>query len=180
MSLTFMKRSALPEPVRGKVGTNSVTINSNGQVVLSSIASKFLNGTEKVFMAFDATKVYLFTPESPVVSKAVKAKQIAENDGITLRKSKKSSQVVFSASTLLQHATEYGASVVYDYKGSGNQTFPATEDEKNGCITFTLPVEGRLTPKPVMKRTKRLASVGAEVGSTVAEAKEEELTLDPA
>ena len=44
MAVTFLKRSSLPAAVKGKVGSLSVVIGGNGQVTLSSLATKALGG----------------------------------------------------------------------------------------------------------------------------------------
>lgn len=189
MAITFLKRSELPEPTKGKVGTNSVAISDNGQIVMSSIASKFFAGVDKAFVAFDGTKVYLLKPDAPIVVSAMKKKMIGENDFVALRRSKKdgkedpNGQVAFSASRYLSVADKYGASVNYDFRASGNQTFQCSEDEAKGYLMFEIPASGKLTPKPVVARKKKApASVKAEAGSTVAinEVKEEELLLETA
>lgn len=181
-TITFVKRSTLPAAVKGKIGTSQVTINGNGQVVLSSIATKALNGSAHVGMAFagDATetKVYLFVETAKAVVKADK------NDLIKLNVSQKSKTVSFSGAAIFKAMAQFGAEGNYEYQKSGNQSFPAEYDAKMDAVVFTIPV-GSLTPKPVVHREKKvkvLPGVGikAEAGKIEAVAPEETLELDVA
>ncbi len=178
MAVTFLKRSTLPAAVKGKVGTLSVGISNMGQVTLSSLATKAINGATHLALAFDNGKVMLFTPDAPIVAKA----KLDTKDMIELRKAKKGGTVSFSGAAILRDANTFGTKL-YDFKSSGNQTFAVTVDEKNKAVTFELP-EGKMTPKPVVKRERKVkpASVKAEAGSTVAisEPATDELVLDVA
>jgi len=174
MALTFVKRIAVIGS-KGKAGSFSVVVSKNGQILLSSLCSKFLNEAKGVFVAFDAAKIYLVKPD---------AKLAAKEDPKYLRQvrySKKSGAAAITASSTLDAATEYGASHVYDYRKSGNQTFSVTADEKNGYLWFEVPTS--LTPKPVQKRVKKVkpaatkATPGAESGTPVGA---DELVLDAA
>jgi hypothetical protein len=162
-TVTFVKRSVLPAAIKGKVGTSQITVAGNGQLILSSVASKLLNGAEKIVMAFMGMKVFLFLPDAPMVVKG----KIEDKDMIKLNHSKKGGTYSFSGSAILKQMTEFGATATYDYKASGNQNFPVTFDEKNKALMFELP-EGSLTPKPVVARAKKpkvAPAVSAEVGS---------------
>lgn len=175
MAVTFVKRSTLPVAVKGKVGTLQVTITGNGQVQLSSIATKFFGGDAKLVMGFDAGKVYLFRSDAKVVAK------VADQDKISIRYAKKGGTSGFSGSAILRDTNTFG-NHIYDFKASGNQSFPCTEDAKNGCLIFDLPA-GKLAPKPVVHREKKVKSAGtvANPGETSGTPLEtEELVLDAA
>jgi hypothetical protein len=174
MALTFVKRVAVA--VRGKVGTYSVVVNKSGQILLSSLCSKFLNGAKGVFMAFDGGKVYLVRPDAKLVAKE-DPKYIRP-----VRYSKKSGAAAITAGGTLDEAKDFGASHVYDYRKSGNQTFNVTADEKNGCLIFELPATA-LTPKPVKTRVKKVkvAATKAEPTENVGvPVTEDELVLETA
>jgi hypothetical protein len=176
MALTFVKRSTLPAAVKGKAGSLSVGVTSNGQIVFSSLATKALNGVEKVVMAFDGAKAYVFQKGAKLVAK------VDEKDMITVSKSKKTGTISFSGAAILRAARDFGASHTYDFKASGNQSFAVTVDEKNNCLTFELPE--KMTPKPVTTRkprTKLASATVAEVGSTEGvPVSEDELVLETA
>lgn len=176
MALTFVKRSTLPAAVKGKAGTLSVGVTGNGQIVFSSLATKALNGAEKVVMAFEGAKAYVFPKGAKLVAK------VDEKDMITVSKSKKTGTISFSGAAILRAMKDFGASHVYDFKASGNQSFVITVDEKNSCLTFDLPTA--MTPKPVVARKprKKLASATkAEVGTTEGvPVAEDELVLETA
>ena len=173
MALIFVKRSTLPAAVKGKAGSLSVGITSNGQIVFSTLASKALNGAEKVVMAFDGGKAYVFQSGAKLVAK------VDHKDMITVSKSKKNGTVSFSGAAILRAARDFGASHTYDFKGSGNQSFPVTVDEKNQALVFELPE--KLTARPVVKRVKKpkvtamVANPGEISGVPVGE---EELVLE--
>ena len=176
MALTFVKRSTLPAAVKGKAGSLSVGITNNGQIVFSSLATKALNGIDKVAMGFDGVKAYVFPKGAKAIAK------VDEKDLITVSKSKKTGTISFSGAAILRAARDFGASHTYDFKASGNQSFAVTVDEKNNCLTFDLPE--KMTPKPVTARKPRkklatatVAEVGATEGTPVGE---DELVLETA
>lgn len=183
MSITFVKRSELPVPVKGKEATNNVTISESGQLIMSSLVNKFFEGVEQCVVAFDTLKVYIFKSDAPIVTKAITAKKISDKDLISIRRGEKNKNGVFSIGPVLQNAQKYGASVTYDYKASGNQQFEVTYDEKNGAVSFSLPESGKLEHKPVVKREKKAkapatkANPGSTTGTPV---QEEELVLEAA
>ena len=161
-TLTFVKRSELPVAVKGKVGTCSVMVSNKGQVGLTSLAAKALNGVNHIAMAFMGQDVFLLIPDAPLVTKA----KLETKDMIGLNKAKKGGTVSFPGTAVLDKMVEYGADAKYEFRASGNQTFPATWDEKNKALKFTLPA-GSLTPKPVTHREKKVkvSAVKAEAGS---------------
>ena len=183
MSIMFVKRSELPMPTRGKEATShTVSISDGGQVTLNTLSTKFFADSPKVAMAFDGSKAYLFREDAPVVVKAIQGKKLGEKDLIVMRVNAKNHTLAFTASQVIVNSTKYGASVAYDFKASGNQTFEATVDEKNKAITFELPESGKLVPKPHVraKKVKAAATVAnpaSQVGTPVTS---EELVLDAA
>lgn len=179
MAITFLKRSTLPAPIKGKEGTNSVSISENGQITLSSKLTAWLGEHRHVVMGYDAGTVYLFTPAAPLVKKG----KVEEKDMISLRDNKKQKSVTFGGAVILRSADYFGDNI-YDFKASGNQTFQAEVDDKNGCIKFALP-KGAIARRPVVKRQKKVktATVKAEAGNTntvEVQAAEDELVIDAA
>src|ERR1017187_4043374 len=175
MALTFVKRSALPEPQRGKGGSLSVCVTGMGQIVLSSLATKALAGAKKGVAAFDGATMYFFTEGAKAIAK------VDPKDMINLSYSKKGGTAAFGGGAILRAAKEYGASHLYDFKGSGNQTFPVTVNEKNGCISWDLPTH--LTARPVVKRPKKVKATAmvANPGKTSGvPVMEDELVLESA
>lgn len=170
MAVTFIKRSTLPAPVKGKTGGTSVMIGGNGQISLSKLASDFFPGGQ-LLIGFDGDKLCLIRTDSKL------AKGSTEADHVTLKHPKKGSGASFAASRELTLAKNYGASHAYPYKESGNQTFTPTVDETNKIMYFVLPATA-LAKRPVVKRVKKVVapSVRAEAGSTKVAA-EEELVL---
>lgn len=183
-TITFVKRSELPAAVKGKIGTSQITINGNGQIVLSSIATKELNGATHVGVAFTGddkeSQMYVFAPTSKL-AKAVKAE---EKNLIKLNVSEKSKTVSFSGATILRAMNKYGADGLYEFGKSGNQSFPVIVDAKYEALMITLPV-GSLAPKPVVHREKKVkvargTGVKAEAGSPVQVVEEPTLELEVA
>ena len=101
MAVTFLKRSTLPAAVKGKVGTLNVMVGGNGQVILSSLATKALDGAKKVVLGFDNGTVLLFPDTAPLV------KKVAPEDMIELRFAKKGGTAGFSASAILKDAATF-------------------------------------------------------------------------
>jgi hypothetical protein len=173
--LTFVKRSTLPAAMRGKAGSLSVAITHNGQVVFSKLATEALAGAKKVVAAFDGATMYVFQSGAKLVAK------VAPEDQISLSFSKKGGTASFSGAAILRAAVDFGASHLYDFKNSGNQTFIPVNDEKNGCLKWTLPE--KLTARPVVKRAKKAkaTATNANPGSTDGTpVMEDELVLEPA
>jgi hypothetical protein len=173
MALTFVKRSMIPAAMRGKAGSLSVCVTKGGQLQLSSLVHKFLNGAKGVYVAFDGGKVFLIKAESKLAAKADVADLAPINTG------KKSKNASISASGILDSAAKFGASHVYPFRVSGNQSFVATTDEKNQLVSFELPATA-LTPKPVKARVKKPTSSKAEPTSPNTLKADEELVLDAA
>ena len=171
MALTFIKRSMIPES-RGKEGTVSVGISGNGQIVLSKKAGAFFGEDKTCVMAFDAGKVYLFRPT------AKQALKSEAKDHIRWNRGKKSKSLSFSAGKVLRDEESFGT-YLYDFKASGNQSFPAELDEKSGAVTFIIPA-GSLAKRPITHRAKKVVApaVKATPDSTTGKAvSEEELVL---
>jgi len=155
MALTFVKRSEIPAAGRGKAGSLSVVVTKTGQLLLSSLASKALNGAKDVFIAFDGGKCHLVKPTSKLAAK------MDTKYAYPVRHSKKGGTVAITAGGSLDNAAKYGASGVYDFRKSGNQTFSVQYDEKNEWLVFELPA-GSLTPKPVQKRVKKVKPASSQ------------------
>ena len=176
MAVTFVKRSALPQAIRGKEGSLSVVVTGNGQVQLSKKSTDALGNPDKIVMGFDGAKVYLFRADSKTVAK------VDPKDMIQTNKPKKGGTIGFAASAILRSAKDYGASHIYDFKKSGNQSFNVTADEKNGYITFELPTA--LAPKPVVHRRKKVKAAVATMATPQSTegtpVQEEELILESA
>jgi hypothetical protein len=152
MAVKFVERSTLPVAIRGKEGSMSITIASNGQISLSTKAQAIVD-TDKVAVGFDnETKQLAICAATPTVIKAVGG----EKNLVELKSAKKSKLKYFGGSGILKDARTFGAHL-YDYKGSGNQTFAVTPNEKNKCVSFVLPL--RMEPKPVVKRVKKVKAV---------------------
>jgi len=174
MPVTFVKRSSLPVTRIGKAGSMSITISGNGQVSLSKLATEALKGAARVAIGFDAATgtVALYAP-SPRIEKLLPKKE----DWVTLRHAKKGVSDSFAGSAILRDKDTFGAHL-YDFKASGNQTFAVAANEKEGCITFSLP-KGKLTPKPVVPRKKKAAVPAAGAVAPAAPATDEPI-LEPA
>jgi hypothetical protein len=183
MALTFMNRSAQPAPPsKGKIATKAtVLVGANGSITFNSLASKLLEGSSAVGLAYDGkTRVVAIFPQGHA--------KIAKQDAGTLfavKKGKKSKS--FSMANAAWILNTVLPEPHYDYKASGNQTFDITE--KDGVLMFTLPEKA--TPKPTVARAprkKKESSVRAEVGTGVAlgvaagvgAAESDDLILDPA
>src|ERR1035441_9290907 len=126
MSVTFVKRSTLPQPVRGKEGTLSIGINVGGQMILSKKASEFMNGAKTCVVGFENGKFFIFKPTAKLV------KGVAANDHIHLNHGKKGG-TSFAASAILRDAGTFGGHL-YDFKESGNQSFPCEINAKEECL----------------------------------------------
>lgn len=149
-----IKRSELP--VMRQVSKPSATVRGNGQIGFSSIVTKLFGSATHLVIGWADQKARLLGLQA--VSKAPKG--MANDDLFKLSVPKKNGGTAFvSASGLL-------SKVGYDYKASGNQVFDATVYDAEKAITFTLP-KGKLTPKPVVPRKKKVAASGAGAGATV-------------
>ena len=174
MSLAFVKRSVLPAVVHGRGGAASVVITGGGRIGMSVLATKALGeGLTHVAVAFDPeSRIMAIYGPSPKIKKALPN----EEDWVKLNINKKSNAVDFAATNLLNHAPTFNGKL-YEYRASGNQTFEVKVNEKEQCISFTVP-EGKLTPKVVTSRKKK----EKVVSGTAAEpsANEGELVLESA
>jgi hypothetical protein len=179
MSLVFVKRSVLPAVVHGRNGAASVVITGSGRIGMSVLATKALGeGLTHVAVAFDPeSRIMAIYGPSPKIKKALPN----EGDWVKLNINKKSNAVDFAATNLLNHAPTFNGKL-YEYRASGNQTFEVKVNEKEQCISFTVP-EGKLIPKPVVKREKKDKKKKETVSSGTAatpEASEGELVLESA
>ncbi len=144
MSLTLLKRSALPPSVRGYSGTDNVAISDGGQFRLSTTLAKKINGAKKFATGWadKAKRVYTITVnEATVKSMLPKGEKVEDYMGDLQRGKDGESQPYFAGVGILKTDIED-----YDFKNSGTQSFPATYDEKTGVISFTVP-SGKLAPK---------------------------------
>jgi hypothetical protein len=182
MAMTFVRRSDIPVPVKGKVATSpQVTINENGQMVFSTLAVRVLGGKActKVGVFYDKEKrtIGVF----PKGHKAI-VKQPDETLWDLKHSSKGNSAGLSGSGSFLndiEHKVFADDGEKYNYKESGGQTFPVTE--RDGYISFVLP-KGKLTPKPKMARAKK-AEKKEKVQPITANAPAgapEELTLETA
>ena len=131
-------------------------------MILSKKASEYLNGAKTCVVGFDAGKVYIFKPTAKL------AKAVAANDHVHLNHGKKGG-TSFAASAILQDAGTFGTHL-YNYKESGNQSFPCEINAKEECLVFTLPV-GSLTKRPFTARKKKVVAPATKAtpGSTSGE-----------
>ena len=183
MPMTFVRRTDIPVPIKGKVATSpQVTINENGQMVFSTLAVKVLGGKAclKVGVFFD--KVNRTIGVFPKGHKAI-AKQPDETLW-DLKHSSKGNSAGLSGSGSFLSDTEHKVFATDDekylYKESGSQHFPITE--KDGYISFVLP-KGALTPKPKIaraKRTEKKEKVQTISGNNAPAPAADELTLETA
>jgi hypothetical protein len=166
MAITFLNRSSFgAPPSKGKVATKpTITIGENGSMTFNSLASKVLEGSTKVGIAYDADKRLVIVYPSG-------HKQVVKT-------AKENPDALFEVKCSYPPSKLYGfknASWIlntvlpaphYDYKASGNQSFDVNHDEKNGVLTFVLPEKA--TPRPKVaraKKAKKVNEVRAEVGS---------------
>ncbi len=156
--MAIIKKSSLPVLGRGKAGTPSVTVAGKGQISFSPQASKVFGGKTMALIGWDAKTRVL-----SVQAFAKVPKDFTQEDMFTIGYAKKSNAAYFSASAILQ---DKDTGIGYDYKTSGNQSFPVTMDEKTSSASFKLPA-GAMTPKPVTPRkSKTNGAVAPEVVKT--------------
>ena len=150
MSLMFVKRSTLPAVVHGRGSVNaSVMVSGAGRIGLSVLATKALGaGVTEVTIAYnpESREVAIYGP-----SAKIKKMQKDPADWIKLNVNKKSTAVDFAASQLFRYGF---AEPLYDFVGSGNQSFVATMDEKEQVVSFKLPV-GAIAKRAVTPRKKK-------------------------
>ena len=174
MSLMFVKRSTLPAVVHGRgSGNASVMVSGAGRIGLSVLATKALGeGATEVTIAYDpdTRAVMIYGP-----SAKIKKLQPHAADWIKLNINKKSTAVDFAASQLFRYGF---AEPLYDFVGSGNQSFAATVDEKEQVVSFKLPV-GAIAKRVVTPRKKKEPKVQTGTVATAAET-EGELLLETA
>jgi hypothetical protein len=170
MALVFVKRSSIPVAVKGKSATNpTVTISDKGQMILNSLATKFLGSELKAAVAYDAGVLYLFRKGSKSTEKLPDSELWAflRTKGMKDKTSgiRKDGTSCFCAVSRLLTSKETFGDNIYDYAKSGTQTFTATADEKNGCLKFSLPV-GALIAKPKVARVKKVKQVVNGIAAT--------------
>lgn len=151
MAVTFIKRSTIPVPIKGKMATDpQVTISESGQMTLSTLAVRLLGGkeTKKVAVAYDkeSRQVVVFPQGHKSIAK------MEEKDLWELKHSKKGNSATLSGSaSFLNNETVFGADT-YNYKDSGSQVLAVTE--KGGYIIYVLP-KGALPRRKVTVRKKK-------------------------
>jgi outer membrane protein assembly factor BamB len=133
-------------------------------------------GVTHVAVAFDPeTRVMAIYGPSPKIRKMLPS----EEDWVKLNINKKRTAVDFAATNLLSHAPTFGGKL-YDYKGSGNQIFAATANEKEQCVSFTVPV-GKMEPRPKVARKPRAKKEKVATGTAAVPSETEgELVLESA
>ena len=182
MAITFVKRSALPVATHGKTAAPTVAITEMGQIQLGKVCSEFLGSKAKTLvMAFDGSTALLFRSNAKAVAKWPIEDHIKLTYPVQKEGQPEKHGCTFSGAQILRHAKDYGASGLYDFKASGNQTFQATLDEKNGCITFTLPT-GAIARRPFTPRKKKVVvpATNANPGEVAGTPVDEDLVLDAA
>jgi hypothetical protein len=182
MPMTFVKRSDIPVPIKGKTATSpQVTINENGQMVFSTLAVKVLGGKAcaKVGIYYDKDKriIAVFPQGHKTIAKA------SDDQLWGLKHASKGNSAGLSGSGSFLNDTEHKVFATddekYDYKASGGHTFPVTERE--GFISFVLP-KGALTRKAKVTRAKKEKTESKKVASITGNGApaEPELTLETA
>lgn len=137
MSLTLLKRSTLPVSTRGAAGTDAVAISEGGQFRLSTPLAKKIGDAKKFATGWaDKTKrLYAIMVSEATIAKLIPKGEKPEDYMGTLSRGKDGDQPPYFA----------GAGILkndipdYNFANSGNQSFPATYDEKTGTITFVVP-----------------------------------------
>ena len=181
MGMTFISRTSIPVPIKGKAATEAqVTISESGQMIFSTLAVKALGGKE-------LTRVGLgYDKESRVVSLLPKGNQgiskRSDEQLWTLKHSTKGNSATLSGSASFLNNEGVFKDAPYDFKTSGGQTLKVTA--KDGYIFFTLP-KGALPRRPTVKRVKKAKVVtpitGASASAPAAgEAQLEELQMESA
>ena len=159
MGLTFLRRSTIPEPVKGKQAATvpMIMIGENGSIAFNSYASDAMKDTAKVCIAVDADKreVTVLPEKHPSVVKA----KVADNDLFAVKHAtangSKRKQVIIPQGASVIRGLFGGSVPAYDYKASGNQSFQLTE-KSGGAYSFVLPE--RMTAKPKVARKKKTAT----------------------
>jgi hypothetical protein len=156
MPMTFVRRSAIPQPMKGKAATDpQITINENGQLVFSTLAMKIIGGKActKVAIAYDPVKrtVAVFPQGHTKLPK-----DFPDKEFWGIKHSSKGNSAGLQGSGAFLNDTEHKVFAAdedrYNYKESGGQTFPV--QEKEGTLVFTLP-KGALQRRPKVERKKR-------------------------
>lgn len=151
---TIIRKSQLPVLGKGKAGAATVTVQSKGQIAFSPMASKAFEGRKFGLASWDEgsrTMEFMAFAKPPKIA----GEQYKEEDMFTIGYQKKSKSAYFAGSSMLQDAK---LNIGYDYKESGNQTFPVQANEKEHKVTFHLP-EGKLQAKPVQVRKKKTTNL---------------------
>lgn len=165
MAVTFIKRSSIPVPVRGKLATNpQVTISENGQMTLSTLAVKLIGGKEikKVAVGFekDSRRVFIFPQGHKNIAK-MDEKELWELKRGT--KTNSMSATLSGSATFLNNTGVFGDDK-YNFKDSGSQVLPITE--KDGYIFYSLP-NGVLPRRQITVRKPRKEKVQAITSTPV-------------
>ncbi len=171
MAFQPIKKNELPQ-VRGGAGKMAVTVRNNGQVSLSSLASKVIGTAEYVAFLFDADNRKALISANAKYIKLVNGKEGC----FPISRSKNTKQCFFAAAIALKDP-KFG--IEYNYKESGSQSFDAEANEKEGSLTFTLP-KGALKAKPVVPRKKKAAAAAAGATPDKATEEDEEAELEEA
>lgn len=151
MAVTFIKRSTIPVPIKGKLATDpQVTISESGQMTLSTLAVRLLGGKEckKVAVGYDREqRQVVVIPQGHKQVAKLEDKELWE-----LKHSKKGNSATLSGSASFLNNEGVFGSDTYNYKDSGSQVLPVIE--KNGYIFYTLP-KGALPRRKVTVRKKK-------------------------
>lgn len=158
MALTFIRRSDIPVPIKGKLATvPQVSINENGQMTFSTLAVKNLGGKActKVAVAYEPDKRRVVVVAKGHKTLEKKAELTGDDSYWDLKHSSKGNSATLSGSgSFLKNLKVFGTeSELYRYADSGNQIFPV-EIKAEGYVSFTLP-KGNLERKQKITRKKR-------------------------
>lgn len=161
MAITFVKRSSIPVSVKGKAATEpTIAITEKGQIALNSIATKYLGDQNLVGIGFDKDnkRLVLYIKGSKSIAK-VDDKELFK---LSRGKEGKGRNAFMTATNLLRDVATFGDHL-YDFAGSGGQTFPVSYDEKSLTLTIDMP-KGTLPRRPKVARKKRGSAKSETVG----------------
>ena len=151
MAVTFIKRTSIPVPIKGKLATDpQVSISESGQMTLSTLAVKLLGGKEckKVGVGYDKeSRLLMIFPQG---HKSIAKMPDAEL--WDLKHSKKGNSATLSGSASFLNNEGVFGNEKYNYKESGGQILPVVE--KGGAITYTIP-KGILERRKVIVRKRK-------------------------
>jgi hypothetical protein len=150
MALMVISKGALPVTTRGKTGTLSVSVRSNGQIGFSTSGGKVFDGVMNCVIAWDKdTREMTFIP---VADPSKPPKGFKAVDIFPVGKSKNDQRYI-SAAGVFQLAD-----VGYDFRAAGTHSFSAAID--GGKLKYLLPES--MEPKPATPRkSKKAAAAGA-------------------